>query len=113
MVCKVRNRIQTRARQMVQKAIQSGLLKRGKVCHKCGDTHNIIAHHQNYCRYLDVIWLCQSCHCQLHWDSRLRLVQYTFDTQVEIDIDRNQTFSQYKHQLTISPTIFGRLHNYA
>lgn len=45
-------------------AIKSGKLIR-KNCVRCGDAKSV-AHHEDYDKPLDVIWLCQPCHKQRH-----------------------------------------------
>lgn len=44
-------------------------LKRGKIqktkCVDCGNS-NVQAHHHDYTKPLDVIWLCVTCHIKLH-----------------------------------------------
>ncbi len=54
-----------KARLCVALAIKAGRLKRPHRCSGCGCTdeeHRIEAHHADYSRPLDVIWLCTKCH---------------------------------------------------
>ena len=56
-----------RAREMVQKALKSGRLKRNNVCQKCkGTDFECEAHHKDYNQPLKVVWLCKKCHRELH-----------------------------------------------
>lgn len=48
----------------VQTAIRNGTLKR-KPCQECGSNRSH-AHHDDYKRKLDVIWLCHTCHMIRH-----------------------------------------------
>lgn len=48
----------------VARAIRSGILDR-KPCIRCGDQKSV-AHHEDYDKPLDVMWLCQPCHKQRH-----------------------------------------------
>jgi len=45
-------------------------LKTGKLqkypCQHCGATHYVHAHHEDYSKPLDIIWLCPSCHLDQH-----------------------------------------------
>lgn len=59
-----------RAYSIVEEAIKNGELIRPDVCSKCGKNDDIVAHHDNYSRPLDVVWLCISCDRQLHADLR-------------------------------------------
>ena len=52
-----------RAQGQVQHALRSGLLKK-QPCWVCGS--DAVAHHPDYDRPLDVVWLCQSHHKQAH-----------------------------------------------
>lgn len=63
-----------RARSITKHAIESGRLKRPDRCSRC---HNpprgrsrIHAHHDDYSRPLDVMWLCQTCHAARHRELR-------------------------------------------
>ena len=51
------------ANNKVMRALSSGKLKR-QPCLVCGA--EAVAHHQDYSRPLDVVWLCQSHHKQTH-----------------------------------------------
>jgi ribosomal protein S27AE len=53
-----------KAHGMVYRAIKSGKLIR-KPCCKCGEQKSL-AHHEDYDKPLDVMWLCQPCHKQRH-----------------------------------------------
>lgn len=48
----------------VRMAIKAGMLI-PKPCAKCG-AENVIPHHGNYAKPLDVSWLCPTCHAKLH-----------------------------------------------
>lgn len=48
----------------VSKAIKSGALVRQPCC-KCSSLKSL-AHHEDYDKPLDVVWLCQPCHKQRH-----------------------------------------------
>ena len=54
-----------KATGMVHRAIRSGRLKK-KVCEVCGLDKNIHAHHPDYSKPLDVVWLCCVCHNKEH-----------------------------------------------
>ena len=49
----------------VQVAINNGTLIR-QPCSVCGSINNIEAHHKDYSKALDVVWLCRDCHETLH-----------------------------------------------
>jgi hypothetical protein len=64
--------LESLARQQVQAAIAEGTLIPLTACELCGAQPGgrvpraIIAHHEDYTRPLDVIWLCGSCHARAH-----------------------------------------------
>jgi hypothetical protein len=52
-----------RAHSALWRKILSGEIIRGKVCERCGIEPNTInAHHSDYTKPLEVMWLCVSCH---------------------------------------------------
>jgi ribosomal protein S27AE len=53
-----------RAHSAVSYAIRRGDLVRQPCC-RCGDSKSV-AHHEDYDKPLDVMWLCQPCHKQRH-----------------------------------------------
>lgn len=55
-----------KAHSMATTAIRAGYLK-PKPCEHCGVT-KVDAHHPDYSRPLDVVWLCRSCHMKLHYN---------------------------------------------
>lgn len=55
----------TRAHKSVHKALRSGLLTR-QPCERCNSTNRVHAHHEDYTKPLEVIWLCSSCHGERH-----------------------------------------------
>ena len=58
------DRRRQKAHDAVRRAILSGKLKSSS-CERCGD-ENTLAHHENYDKPLDVMWLCQPCHKKRH-----------------------------------------------
>lgn len=57
------------AHSLLQSAVRSGRIQKPIVCEKCGSNKRLEAHHADYCKPLDVNWLCISCHRCLHRDS--------------------------------------------
>lgn len=55
------------AHNAIAKAALKGKLIKPSICSLCGTiTDNIIGHHGDYTKPLDVIWVCWSCHNNLH-----------------------------------------------
>jgi ribosomal protein S27AE len=52
------------AHNAVSRAIRSGKIQR-LPCIRCGESKSV-AHHEDYDKPLDVMWLCQPCHKQRH-----------------------------------------------
>ena len=55
-----------RAHKAVAYALKTGKLTRSPTCQHCGKKRFTHAHHDDYQRQLDVLWLCARCHRQLH-----------------------------------------------
>ena len=56
---------QYRAHMLCRNAIRAGNLT-PEPCARCGATSRIHAHHENYSKPLDVVWLCTRCHGERH-----------------------------------------------
>ncbi len=60
-----------RARNSAKAAAKWGTIARPQECPRCGSQgKEIHAHHEDYSRPLDVRWLCEGCHFQLHREQR-------------------------------------------
>lgn len=58
------NRLRIRSYNLVYKALKEGILKREQ-CVKCGKA-KVEAHHNDYDKPLEVVWLCKTHHFELH-----------------------------------------------
>ena len=55
------------ARGMTFYAIKNKTLIRSDICNDCGKhVPKTVAHHDNYTKPLDIIWLCKNCHSKRH-----------------------------------------------
>lgn len=70
-----------RAQNILEKAIEKGIVKRKYVCECCGSSYNfsdgrtgIQAHHCDYNKPLEVMWLCQKCHHNWHKNNKAKEV---------------------------------------
>lgn len=61
-----RNKHKRNAHGKVSRAVMNGTLKRPIECSLCGDTGRIEAHHEDYDKPLEVVWLCTKCHANAH-----------------------------------------------
>lgn len=50
----------------LNRAVMSGLISKPSNCNKCCAHGKIEGHHPDYSKPLKVIWLCTSCHKELH-----------------------------------------------
>jgi len=55
-----------KTRRKTNYAIQSGRMIRPPICSKCKKKCKPDAHHKDYNDYLDILWLCSSCHAEQH-----------------------------------------------
>lgn len=54
------------AHQSVARAVKRGQLAKPTACSRCDDTYRVEAHHDDYSKPLDVMWLCTACHRVRH-----------------------------------------------
>lgn len=54
------------AQYKTKNAIRDGVLSRPPECEKCKSKGRVEAHHCDYTKPLDVMWLCTSCHKDWH-----------------------------------------------
>lgn len=54
------------AEGLVNEAIRNGKLKRPEACEVCKTKCKVQAHHPDYSKPLEVMWLCVSCHAKEH-----------------------------------------------
>lgn len=56
-----------RARSLLSNAVCKGRIQRPKKCSLCFSSEGVIqAHHHDYSKPYDVIWVCKSCHIMVH-----------------------------------------------
>ena len=55
-----------KAHQAVATALRNGIIKRPCFCEKCGRKTMLVAHHHNYKKPLDIVWVCDACHFKIH-----------------------------------------------
>lgn len=69
-----RNSEKAKAWSAVGNAIMRGEIEKPIYCELCGVFHvKIHAHHEDYSKPLDVLWLCQDCHQTLHVEKRIAI----------------------------------------
>jgi ribosomal protein S27AE len=57
-----KNKLKIRARIELYYAVKKGIIQKPLDCSQCGHSGYIEAHHTDYKKPLDVIWLCKKCH---------------------------------------------------
>lgn len=63
---RMKNKEKTAAQQCVSRAVKSGKLVKAHRCSLCGSLEKLNAHHTDYAKPLEVIWLCTFCHKKVH-----------------------------------------------
>jgi len=54
-----------KAQNMLNNAIRDGKIIKQKKCEICGSDSHIHAHHNDYSKPLEIVWLCAKCHGQI------------------------------------------------
>ena len=73
--CEAERVVRRRAWALVREAVRTGQLVKPEVCSRCGKRGVIEAHHYDYLKPLEVVFLCRSCHRRVHRELRDRLRQ--------------------------------------
>lgn len=60
------DKVKLRCRMILQGAIRYGRIFRPKCCAGCGKECHAHAHHENYSKPFEVLWLCPTCHADVH-----------------------------------------------
>jgi hypothetical protein len=61
-----------KATAMVNIRVQRGTMRKPANCSKCGSGERLEAHHTDYDKPLQVVWLCRLCHADAHAIEKLR-----------------------------------------
>jgi len=59
-------KLKASVRGKLRRALQTGQLMKPEVCSKCSEPKRLEAHHHDYSKPLEVIWLCCGCHRKVH-----------------------------------------------
>lgn len=62
----LRHPIKYRTRTILTNAKKYGKVIPNEMCENCGMSEDVTAHHEDYTKPLDVIWLCRACHGKRH-----------------------------------------------
>ena len=66
------SKIEVAARRKVSYEVAKGRLTKPDHCQNCGKKTRLEAHHHDYSKPLDVIWVCRPCHNQIHVNINLQ-----------------------------------------
>lgn len=64
-----RDREKIKARSAVSNALRDGRLNKPKLCSQCRTTGPLEAHHRDYCKPLEIVWVCPVCHRAIHMEA--------------------------------------------
>ncbi len=63
------NNLKIKCHQKVERSLKNGVLKKPITCQQCGKNAKLHAHHCDYSKPLEVIWMCPFCHKEWHKSS--------------------------------------------
>ena len=63
---KIHATIKGKARKAINESVRQGKLIKPKNCQMCNSEENIEAHHADYEKFLEVLWVCRRCHRWIH-----------------------------------------------
>jgi len=96
-----------RAHVKVYKAVKSGKLQRRSHCEICNKECKAQAHHEDYNKPLDVIWMCQRCHYHHDHKHRFHAERLTEKTPKGDVIVRSSDESRREEFEAVLPPLFN------
>lgn len=60
---------------ILNRAVRTRRIKKPRKCSRCGKSSRIYGHHEDYCKPLEVIWVCQACHKAIHKNNHVMTVR--------------------------------------
>lgn len=57
-----------KANMILGNALRDGKINKSHICSLCKETKKTLGHHDDYSKPLEVVWICQPCHKQIHKD---------------------------------------------
>lgn len=60
------NRMKEKARGAVNSLVRKGVLSKPSTCMECSKLGKVEAHHDDYSKPLEVLWVCRKCHFRKH-----------------------------------------------
>lgn len=60
------NRMKEKARGVVNSLVRNGIISKPSGCVECGKLGKVEAHHDDYNKPLEVLWVCRKCHFKKH-----------------------------------------------
>ena len=85
------------ARSQVSVYIKRGLMVKPACCTKCGSRKRIEAHHPDYNKPREVVWLCRKCHTTYHRLSSEALADFAQGFQISAPVSvkvRHETIAR-------------------
>lgn len=82
-----KNPTHANASRVVDAAVKAGVIQKPSRCSGCGchdEESRITAHHYDYTKPLDVVWVCSKCHRQLDANRREREGEKPFGTSRQV-----------------------------
>jgi hypothetical protein len=61
----IENPLKRKVWSLVLHAMRTGRLIKSPFCQLCLGTHGVEAHHEDYAKPFDVVWLCRRCHTDI------------------------------------------------
>lgn len=102
------------AHMAVDAALRCGILVKPDCCYGCGcpDTeHRIEAHHHDYSKPLEVIWLCTPCHRRMDVERRIRRGETSYGRSRPVLMKRNGEVLCKFETITDAARAVGRAEN--
>lgn len=89
------------ARKFISLYLKNGKIERSKTCQLCLNECKTEAHHTDYGRPIDVMWLCDKCHGLVHREDNVFNPKNIYQTPVNLFWDENES-------VTVSLTLPAR-----
>lgn len=97
-------------RDITSRAIRDGTLVRPEKCEYCGCNGKIEAHHRDYGKPLEVIWVCRKCHGAFHEDSHEHNPDNVQQTPLPACVDQ---YDSVQVTLSLPVAVFLNLHTHS